>query len=62
MHEALEELKRTGDYTGMTEQAFVAARKAVEDTIGLEEYYEIERTTVEKRSRKPPRAKAKEKK
>ncbi|MGZ8268569.1 MAG: isocitrate lyase/PEP mutase family protein [Burkholderiales bacterium] len=62
MHQALEELKRTGDYTGMTEQAFVAARKAVEDTIGLEEYYEIERTTVEKRYRKPPRVSSKENK
>jgi 2-methylisocitrate lyase-like PEP mutase family enzyme len=48
MRKALEELKRTGDYTGMTEDEFVAARKQVEDMIGLEEYYDIERATVER--------------
>jgi methylisocitrate lyase len=48
MRKALEELKRTGDYTGMTEDDFVAARKQVEDMIGLEEYYDIERATVER--------------
>jgi 2-methylisocitrate lyase-like PEP mutase family enzyme len=48
MRKALEELKRTGDYTGMSEQEFIVARKQVEDTIGLEEYYRIERATVEK--------------
>lgn len=47
MRNALEELKRTGDYTGMTEADFVVARKQVEDMIGLEEYYAIERATVE---------------
>lgn len=57
MKQALQELKRTGDYTGMTEDEFVAARKAVEDMIGLEEYYDIERATVERapaRRRKAP--------
>ncbi len=48
---ALAELKRTGDYTGMSEAEFVAARKGVEDTIGLEDSYRIERDTVEKRKR-----------
>lgn len=48
----LAELKRTGDYTGMTEEEFVAARKGVEDTIGLEGYYRIERATVEKTGRR----------
>jgi 2-methylisocitrate lyase-like PEP mutase family enzyme len=48
MRKAFEELKRTGDYTGMTEDEFVVARKQVEDLIGLEEYYEIERGTVER--------------
>jgi len=48
MRKALEELKRTGDYTGMTEDEFVTARKQVEDMIGLDEYYEIERATVER--------------
>lgn len=48
MKKALEELKRTGDYTGMTQEEWVAARKGVEDLIGLDEYYRIERETVEK--------------
>jgi 2-methylisocitrate lyase-like PEP mutase family enzyme len=48
MKKALEELKRTGDYTGMSEEEWVTARKGVEDLIGLEEYYRIERETVEK--------------
>lgn len=48
MKKALEELKATGDYTGMTPQDFVVARQGVEDMIGLEEYYAIERDTVEK--------------
>ena len=44
----LQELKRTGDYTGMTEDEWVTARKQVEDIIGLEDYYKIEQATVEK--------------
>ena len=48
MKKAMEELKRTGDYTGMTEDEWVAARKQVEDIIGLEDYYRIEQATVEK--------------
>ena len=48
---ALAELKRTGDYTGMSEDEFVAGRKGVEDTIGLEDSYRIERDTVEKLKR-----------
>jgi methylisocitrate lyase len=48
MKKALEELKRTGDYTGMTEDEWVTARKQVEDIIGLEDYYKIEQATVEK--------------
>jgi hypothetical protein len=45
---ALAELKRTGDYTGITKDDFVAARKGVEDIIGLEDSYSVERDTVEK--------------
>ncbi len=45
---ALAELKRTGDYTGISEADYVTARKQIEDLIGLEEHYEIERETVEK--------------
>lgn len=52
MRKALQELKRTGDYTGMTEKEFVTARKQVEDLVGLEEYYEIERATVERTPKK----------
>lgn len=48
MRKALAELKKTGDYTGITEKEFVIARKQVEDLIGLEDYYRIERETVEK--------------
>jgi 2-methylisocitrate lyase-like PEP mutase family enzyme len=43
----LEELRATGAYTGMTNDEAVRARKAIEDVIGLEEHYEIERRTVE---------------
>lgn len=49
MTRAMQELKRTGDYTGMTEAQCVTARKGIEDLIGLEEYYKIERATVEKK-------------
>lgn len=48
MKKGLEELKATGDYTGMTPEEFTSARKGVEDLIGLEDYYRIERETVEK--------------
>ena len=47
---ALTELRETGDYTGMTKPQYVAARQEVEDLIGLDEYYEIEAETVERRS------------
>ena len=50
--EAFAELKQTGDYAGLTKEAFVAARKGVEDLIGLEAYYRIERATVEKGRRR----------
>jgi methylisocitrate lyase len=48
MRKAFAELKRTGDYTGISEDDFRVARKQVEDIIGLEESYRIERETVEK--------------
>jgi 2-methylisocitrate lyase-like PEP mutase family enzyme len=54
MSQALAELKKTGDYTGMTEPQFVAARKAVEDLIGLEGFYRIEQETVERAKKRPP--------
>jgi hypothetical protein len=43
----LEELRATGAYAGMTNDEAVRARKGIEDVIGLEEHYEIERQTVE---------------
>jgi methylisocitrate lyase len=43
----LQELRATGAYTGMTNDEAVRARKAIEDVIGLEEHYKIERQTVE---------------
>ncbi len=46
--QALEELRSTGTYTGLTTEDTVRIRKAIEDTIGLEEHYEIERQTVER--------------
>jgi 2-methylisocitrate lyase-like PEP mutase family enzyme len=49
LRDAFAELRRTGDYTGMTEADFVTVRKQVEDLIGLEDYYRIERATVEKK-------------
>ena len=48
---AMKELKRTGDYKGMTNAECIAARKGVEDLIGLEESYAIERATVERGTR-----------
>ncbi len=48
MRKALLELKKTGDYTGMTPDEWITARHDVETLIGLEEHYRIERETVEK--------------
>lgn len=45
---ALEEVKKTGDYTGLTHEECVDARQQIEDLLGLEEYYEVEEETVEK--------------
>ncbi len=57
--QAMRELKTSGDYRGMSEAQCVAARKGTEDLIGLEEYYAIERATVEHGKRaKPARKKA----
>ena len=49
MKKALQEIRRTSDYTGMSDAEWVTVRKEVEDLIGLEEYYRIERETVEKK-------------
>ena len=47
MRKALLELKKTGDYTGMTADDWIKARHDAETLIGLEEHYRIERETVE---------------
>ena len=46
---ALQEIKRTGEYTGMTHQENVDARQQIEDLVGLEQFYEIEEATVEEK-------------
>ena len=43
------ELRETGDYAGISPQAFLAARQEVETLIGLEDYYAVEAKTVEAR-------------
>jgi methylisocitrate lyase len=45
----LHELRATGSYAGLSQDDAVRARKDIEDLIRLEEYYEIERQTVENR-------------
>jgi methylisocitrate lyase len=45
----LKELRETGHFKGMDEAEFRTARKAVEDIIGLEDFYRIEEETVEGR-------------
>ncbi|MEZ5815575.1 MAG: isocitrate lyase/PEP mutase family protein [Hyphomicrobiaceae bacterium] len=44
----LAELRATGSYMGLNNDDARRIRKEIEDTIGLEEFYEIERQTVEK--------------
>ncbi len=47
--QVLRQVRDEGDFTGMTQQEWVAARQEVEDLISLNEYYEIEARTVEAR-------------
>ena len=44
----LKELRTSGSYLGLSTEDNVRARKDIEDLIGLEEFYEIERQTVER--------------
>jgi 2-methylisocitrate lyase-like PEP mutase family enzyme len=46
---ALEELKRTGDFTGLSHDECIAARHDIETLVGLDEFYAIEEETVEER-------------
>jgi methylisocitrate lyase len=43
------EIKRTGGYTGLSNQQCIAARQEIEDLVGLDEFYAIEELTVEKK-------------
>ena len=44
---ALQEIARSGNYTGMSFEDNIAARQQIEDLVGLEQFYEIEEATVE---------------
>ena len=46
---AFEEMRGTGEYTGMSSDEMVDARQSVEDLIGLDAFYEIEEQTVEEK-------------
>ena len=48
MKEALAEMLRTGQYSGIGDNQFTTLRKEIEDIIGLDEYYNVEAETVEK--------------
>jgi 2-methylisocitrate lyase-like PEP mutase family enzyme len=43
----LQEIHRTGTYTGMSLQENIDARQQIEGLVGLERFYEIEEATVE---------------
>ena len=44
----LQELRKTGDFSTLSELNLIEIRKQIEDLIGLDDYYSIERDTVEK--------------
>jgi methylisocitrate lyase len=46
---AYREIKRTGGYTGLTQEQCIDARKEIEALVGLDEFYEIEAQTVEEK-------------
>lgn len=48
----LTELRQTGEFTGISQADWVAARQELENLCDLEEHYEIERETVEARQPK----------
>jgi len=47
----MQEISRTGTYTGMSFQENIDARQQIEDLVGLERFYEIEEATVEAKKR-----------
>jgi hypothetical protein len=44
----LDELKETGDFSLLSQENNIQIRQEIEDIINLEEYYNIEKSTVEK--------------
>jgi hypothetical protein len=46
--QALDEMRRTGNYTGIGDNQFTAIRQDIEDLIGLDDYYRVEAETVER--------------
>ena len=44
----LGELKETGDFSFLSQENNIQIRQEIEDIINLEEYYDIEKSTVEK--------------
>src|SRR6267142_2434384 len=46
---AYQEIKRTGGYSGLTPKQCVEARQEIETLVGLDEFYEVEEATVEKK-------------
>src|SRR5437868_499442 len=46
---AHQEIKRTGDYTGLTREQCSEARREIETLVGLDDFYKIEEQTVEKK-------------
>jgi methylisocitrate lyase len=46
---AYQEIKRSGTYTGLTPEQCIAARHDIETLVGLDEFYEIEERTVERK-------------
>jgi 2-methylisocitrate lyase-like PEP mutase family enzyme len=46
---AYAEIKRTGGYTGLTQEQCVKARHEIETLVGLDEFYEVEEQTVEQK-------------
>ena len=49
LHKAFKEIKRSGDYSALTNDEWVETRQKIEDLCGLEDYYVIEEQTVERK-------------
>lgn len=48
--EAMKEVKKTGDFSGLNQDDYVGLRQEIEDLIGMDSFYEIEEATVEDKS------------